>query len=135
MAEDKPDTASALSQQRGLKPFQPGQSGNPAGRAKGSRNKLGEDFVLKLQADFEENGKAVIAKVREEKPAEYLKVVASLLPKQVEIREGAFDGVDDEQLAALVAAARSALCVAGSGAAGTEKAAGSKPAQALPAVH
>lgn len=121
---------------RGLAaPWQPGQSGNPAGKPKGSRNKLGEAFIQALHADFETHGESVIKAVREDKPAEYLKVVASLLPKQVEIREGAFDGVDDEQLAALVAAARSALGVAGSGTAGTEKAQSPKPPQALPAVH
>lgn len=99
--------------------FQPGNNANPHGRPKGSRNKLGEQFVQALQADFQEHGKKAIETVREERPHEYLKVVASLLPKQVEIKEGAFDGVDDEQLAALVAAARSALGVAESGGAGT----------------
>lgn len=96
--------------------FQPGQSGNPLGRQKGSRNKLGEDFIRELQADFHTNGKSAIEEVRKDRPHEYLKVIASLLPKQVEIKEGAFDGVSDEQLAALVFAARSALGIAeGSG--------------------
>lgn len=100
--------------------FQAGQpSANPFGRPKGSRNKLGEQFVQALQADFQEHGKKAIETVRAERPHEYLKVVASLLPKQVEIKEGAFDGIDDEQLAALVAAARSALGVAEGGGAGT----------------
>jgi hypothetical protein len=84
--------------------------GNP-GRPKGSRNKLGEAFITALHDDFQEHGVAVIAKVRDERPHEYLKVVASLLPKQVEIKETAFDGIPDEQLAAIVAAARDALGV------------------------
>lgn len=97
------------------------QPGNP-GRPKGSRNKLGEQFVRALQKDFEAHGEQVIETVRMEKPDQYLKVVASLLPKQVEIKEGAFDGVSDEQLAALVAAARSALGFAeGSGERGPDK--------------
>jgi len=96
--------------------WQPGQSGNPLGRPKGSRNKLGEDFIRALQEDFAENGKQAIVEVRTERPHEYLKVVASILPKQVEIKEGNFDGFSEEQLAALVYAARSALgIIEGSG--------------------
>ena len=39
------DSASAEGKQRGLVPWKPGQSGNPAGRQKGSRNKLAEVFL------------------------------------------------------------------------------------------
>jgi hypothetical protein len=44
--------------------------------------------------------------VRETRPGVYLKVVASILPKQLEIERDPFDGVTDDQLAALIAAAR-----------------------------
>jgi hypothetical protein len=54
------------------------------GRPKGARSKLGEDFLKALQEDFTANGVAVIAKVREDKPDQYLKVVASILPKEFE---------------------------------------------------
>lgn len=100
------------------RPFEPGNKLGK-GRPKGSRNKLGEVFITALQADFEEHGVRVIETVRTERPHEYLKVVASLLPKQVEIKEGAFDGLSDEELSALVVAARSALGAVDGGGAGT----------------
>lgn len=70
--------------QRKDPPGRPFQPGNP-GRPKGSRNKLGEEFIKALYADFEEHGPAVIATVRQEKPDQYLKVVASVLPKEVKV--------------------------------------------------
>ena len=120
--KDAADTsASAEPKHSGLIPFKPGQSGNPAGRTKGSRNKLGEAFITALHNDFQAHGVEVIETVRTERPHEYLKVVASLLPKQVEIKEGAFDGISDDDLAALVVAAKSALGIAGGGDGGTEQ--------------
>lgn len=67
-------------------PFEPGKSGNPAGRPKGSRNRLGEAFIADIVADWETHGTAVIAAVREADPVAYLKVVASLVPKQLDVK-------------------------------------------------
>lgn len=67
----------------GHEPWKPGQSGNPAGRPKGSRNKLGEEFIRALYEDFTAHGIDVIRTVREEKPDVYLKVVASLMPVEI----------------------------------------------------
>lgn len=87
------------------------KAGNP-GRPKGSRNKLGEAFIQAMHDDFLDHGPAVIEAVRTEKPDQYLKVIASILPKQLEIKDSAFDGISDEQLAAIVAAATAALGIA-----------------------
>lgn len=78
--------------------FQPGQSGNPAGRTKGARNKLGEEFIEALYADFTAHGPAVIERVRLEKPDAYLKVVASLLPREIDVRVSELESLSDEEL-------------------------------------
>lgn len=81
-----------------LRPFQPGQSGNPKGRVPGSRNKLGEEFIEALQADFKEHGKDAIIKVRTEKPDQYLKVIASIVPKDLNVNVNNFDGMSDDDI-------------------------------------
>jgi hypothetical protein len=93
----------------GLKPVQPGQVLNPNGRPKGSRNKLGEDFLSALQKDFEEHGSATIKTVREERPHEYLKVVASILPKELNVNTRVVEEMSDDELAAGIAALQSVL--------------------------
>lgn len=73
--------------QSGLIPYKPGQSGNPAGRPKGARAKLGEAFLSAMQEDFAQHGVDAIAVVRAEKPDQYLKVVASILPKELDLSD------------------------------------------------
>jgi hypothetical protein len=97
--------------------------GNP-GRPKGSRNKLGEAFIEALHDDFKEHGVKAIETVRVDRPHEYLKVVAGLLPKEVKLDVGPLDEIGDDELAAIVAAARAAVAAtakagSGDGASGT----------------
>jgi hypothetical protein len=65
--------------------FKPGQSGNPKGRPKGSRNKLSEAFLRVLSNDFSEHGVEVIEKLRKDSPAQYANVIAKLMPKMMEL--------------------------------------------------
>ena len=51
---------------------------SPAGRPKGSRNKLSDAFLQALADDFEAHGKWVVERVRTERPQDYLKIVASV---------------------------------------------------------
>lgn len=89
--------------------FGPGNNANPKGRPKGSRNKLGEDFVAALQKDFEEHGPQVIETVRTEKPDAYLKVIASILPKELNVNTSRVEEMSDDDLAAGIAALQSIL--------------------------
>ena len=82
--------------------FLTGNSGGP-GRPKGSRNRLSEDFLAGLQADFEEHGPAVIAQVRKDRPHEYLKIVASVLPREMQINSEAPREVHEYSTAELLA--------------------------------
>jgi hypothetical protein len=64
--------------------FLVGHSGN-GGRKPGSRNKLAGEFIDALYADFQKNGAEVISRVAKEQPHHYLKVIAAILPKELEI--------------------------------------------------
>lgn len=88
--------------------FEKGHPGGP-GRPKGSRNKLGEDFISALAADFDEHGEETIATVRTEDPAAYLRVIAAIVPKELHVKTDAFDGLSDEDIAAILAIARAAI--------------------------
>ena len=74
--------------------FKPGQGG----RKKGARNRLGEDFLLALANDFESHGAEAIERVRIERPDAYLRVISSLLPKDLNLNVTKYDDLTDEQL-------------------------------------
>ena len=78
-------TAGTEKKLRNLRPFKPGQSGNPKGRPNGARNRLGTQFLKALEADFNQFGSQAIALVIEKKPEVYIRVVADLLPKETNI--------------------------------------------------
>jgi hypothetical protein len=71
-----------VAKQRG-RPFTAGTSGNPDGRPKGSRNKLTETFLDIVAKDFAENGAEAIERVRREDPVMYLRIVGSLIPRDL----------------------------------------------------
>ena len=71
--------------------WRPGQSGNPRGRPKGSRNKLSESFLQALADDFEQHGREVVETVRTTRPHDYLKIVAAVMPKRMEIERDKSD--------------------------------------------
>lgn len=75
-----------------------GQSGNPAGRPKGSRHRLTEGFLMELCLDFDKHGKDAIRRVREERPSDYIKAIVQLVPKEhkISILEEVKSMSDDE---------------------------------------
>ena len=105
-----------------------------------NRSRLTGSFVHALCEDFEAEGRAAIEKCRENNPAKYLAIIASVIPKELEIIRP-LDDLTDDQLAAAVAAAR-ALATAGAlsqpvapdSGSGAGPAPGPEPAGELPAV-
>jgi len=83
--------------------WHPGQSGNPVGRVRGSRNKLTEEVICALLRDFRQHGQKAVARVRQTQPGTYLKVLALLIPREHKVEHSnPLKDLTDEQLEAMI---------------------------------
>lgn len=83
--------------------FLKGVSGNPGGRPVGARNRVTADFLRELADHFATEGRRAIERMCEEDPSAYVKVVASLLPKEATVSAQLFGATlsDDELITAI----------------------------------
>jgi hypothetical protein len=86
------------------RPWPKGISGNPAGRAKGSRHKLQDGFLTAVQKRWEQSGDEALRRCAEEEPATFVKMVASLMPKDLHVSASPLQAMTDDDLLAAVAA-------------------------------
>jgi hypothetical protein len=84
---------------------------NKGGRPRGSRNRLTGDFMRALAEDFAEHGQGVIKVLRMERPAEYVRVIASLMPREL-VLESTLSEFTDDQVDELIVKIRDHLLAA-----------------------
>jgi hypothetical protein len=121
--------------------FKKGQSGNPAGPKPGYRHEFSRAFVTGIAQDFAEHGVKVVKRVREENPLGYLRVCASLVEQEVNVKTpfSDLDHLTDDQLRASLAELNERVLQALAGAkgdrAGAKPEAGPPPAGKMPTVQ
>ena len=75
-------------QTRHLIPAKKGEVRNPNGRPKGTRNRFSEAFCADLLREWESGGPECMKRVMHEDPSTFLRVAASVLPKELNVNEG-----------------------------------------------
>ena len=79
------------------RPFEPGTAPR-SGRVAGSRNKLNAQFLDDLREAWEKHGKKALRITAIEQPAQLAKIVASLIPREIELTDTRLSELTDEQI-------------------------------------
>lgn len=77
--------------------FQKGRE-KTGGRAKGTRNKISESFLKDALAEWEVSGPDALKVMAKDDPAGFVKVFASLMPKEFEITDNRLAEFSDDEL-------------------------------------
>lgn len=78
-----------------LKPWKPGQSGNPNGRPKGSRDSVNETFLEDALEAWHKHGKKALKEMATKKPADFVRMYAGLMPKEKDVTRRVIKSVRD----------------------------------------
>jgi Family of unknown function (DUF5681) len=65
--------------------WQPGQSGNLAGRPIGTRNKFSETFVADIAATWERHGASILERMALRESARFAELCSRLIPRDVQV--------------------------------------------------
>lgn len=68
------------------------------GRPKGARSKLGEQFCQDVYAKWQEHGERCIDEMIADKPGDFVKLVATMLPKEMNLNIADNSDMSDEEL-------------------------------------
>lgn len=85
--------------------FKPGNPGKP----KGVKHKLQENFLKDVQEAWEEKGKKAITMMIADKPGDFVKMVAGLMPKEATLNINDNSEMTDDELAERVRSLASTL--------------------------
>jgi hypothetical protein len=117
-----------------MAPFEKGMT-KIGGRSRGVKNRLSHAFLTALAEDFEQHGVEAIKICRVERPNEYLRVIAHLMPKELEVTVGPLQKVSDVELEKLIEHARTRIIDLAPNAGGREdEALNGEPVKLLPPV-
>lgn len=90
----QPENAGAIRADH-LTRFKPGNPGKP----KGTRHKLQEDFLKDVYAAWQTDGSQAIADMIADKPGDFVKMVAGLMPKEATLNINDTSDLTDDEIA------------------------------------